>query len=271
MHSIRNVETGIYGIDPLALSTSGVSSCIAVVIELKESVFLYHADTTNFNASLGCSIDDAFTFLTDIYNKLHQLDANSIVENIYFIGGWNNMNYSTLRSQINLICDQCTTKMKQNNALASNNFDVFVSKITLNLIGFNLPQKNFDGTDKEDDGDDNPYDYIFDCTLVYDRSLTSSFVIYQFAGREEEMVDIRNDSMLKAVYIFDNKLKHFQGYLLKCKNNFGSSYYDDFVKQVSLNVYDPTCVTHFIHDTNLKKTIYDLLGRVEAAKSSDEH
>ncbi len=79
MQSIRNVEIGSCDIDPLTLSTSGVSSCIAVMIEMKNKIFMYHADPNNFNASLKCSIGDAHTFLTKIYNHVYQLDADAII------------------------------------------------------------------------------------------------------------------------------------------------------------------------------------------------
>jgi hypothetical protein len=44
MEFIRNVQIGTSDIDPIVLSTSGVSSCIAAVIELENKVFIYHAD-----------------------------------------------------------------------------------------------------------------------------------------------------------------------------------------------------------------------------------
>ncbi|CAF1106000.1 unnamed protein product [Rotaria sp. Silwood1] len=75
--------------------------------------------------------------------------------------------------------------MKQNNSSSPNNFDLFVSKIMFNVIGFNLPVKTSDAKDKEEDEDDNPIDYVLDATIVYDRSLNShTFVIGQYAGRE---------------------------------------------------------------------------------------
>ena len=68
MQQIEYVELGEYKIDPVALATSGVSSCIAIVIEIKNKIFMCHADPENFNASLTCSIDDARMFLLKIYN-----------------------------------------------------------------------------------------------------------------------------------------------------------------------------------------------------------
>jgi len=132
MELIRNVPVGFCDIGPLVLSTSGISSCIAVVIKLENKIFIYHADPNSFNASPKCSIGDARTFLMKIFYNLYQLDAYAIVKNVFIIGGWNNINYITLRNQINIVRDHCAMTMKQNTTLSSNNFDLFVSKIKLN-------------------------------------------------------------------------------------------------------------------------------------------
>ena len=43
-NSLETYQLGLCDIDPIVLSTSGISSCIAVVIELENKVFIYHAD-----------------------------------------------------------------------------------------------------------------------------------------------------------------------------------------------------------------------------------
>ncbi|CAF5103075.1 unnamed protein product, partial [Rotaria sp. Silwood1] len=59
MALIRNVQVNAHDIDTLALSTSGVASCIAVVVVLEDKIFIDHLSPENFNASATCSIDDA--------------------------------------------------------------------------------------------------------------------------------------------------------------------------------------------------------------------
>lgn len=158
--------------------------------------------------------------------------------------------------------------VKQNSTLSSNKFDIFVSKITLNLIGFNLPTKKLDGKDKEENDDDNTDDYVFDFTIVYDRSVIQTFIICQYAGREDEMSADRNDSLLQAIYRFDPTLKHFRAYIRP--NAVSSPHYADFLNQVSLNVHDPTCVKHSFDDDIFKKEIYNLLSRMETTSYLDE-
>ncbi len=42
----------------------------------------------------------------------------------------------------------------------------FISKITLNLIGFNLPVKDSNSKDKDENNDDKPDSYVFDFTII---------------------------------------------------------------------------------------------------------
>ena len=71
------------------------------------------------------------------------------------------------------------------------------------------------------------------------------------------------DSLLHAVYKFDTTLKHFQAYIIYISNVFSLPYYADFLHQVSLNVYDPTCIKHTFDDNNFKQDINNLLSRIE--------
>ena len=48
MKSIRSVQMSAYNIGPYGLSTSGVSSCIAVTVELENKLFMFHAAPNSF-------------------------------------------------------------------------------------------------------------------------------------------------------------------------------------------------------------------------------
>ena len=268
MEQIGYVEFGKYKIDPVALATSGVSSCIAIVIEIKNKILMYHAAPEKFNAVLTCSVDDARIFLLQIYNYVDQLDPNGSIENVFLIGGWSNKNYLTLRNQINFLREQCTMNIEQNDKFFPQRFDTFVKKIVLNLIGFNLPVKTSHGKNKDENDDDCPDDYVCDCTIIYERSTVSKFIICQYAGREENMVANRDISLLQAIYKYDPSLKHFRGYVFS--NAVGSPYYADFTRQVSLNVYHPTCVQYSCDGNIFKEEIEGFLSRIEPKRSLDE-
>ncbi|CAF1192597.1 unnamed protein product [Adineta ricciae] len=91
-------------------------------------------DTMNNDTNAACSMIDA----------LCQMDPQAIPKRIYLLGSYYNINYMQLRNQNRLI--------------------------KLNLIGFNTQRKTFEGGNKEEQDDDNPNDFVFDCTVVYDRS-----------------------------------------------------------------------------------------------------
>jgi hypothetical protein len=120
------------------------------------------------NATKTCTVIDAQNFLMKIFNNLYELDAFPIIKNVVLIGGWNNIGYMQLRNQINTIHED------YEGTLSDNSFHQFVRSIKLNLIGFNMPSKETNGKNKEPNDDDDPNDYIVDCTIVYDRSSTSS-------------------------------------------------------------------------------------------------
>ncbi|CAF1080251.1 unnamed protein product [Rotaria sordida] len=187
-----------------------------------------------------------------------------MIQNIFIVGGWNNNNYITLKSKINIICDQCNKRMKENSSLPSDEFDLFLSKIKLNLIGFNLPEKKPDGKDKEDDDDDNPNNYIVDSTLVYDRSsIPHTFIIWQYAGQEKDLYNSRSDSFIHAIYGFDPTSKHLRACI--CSNAYKLPHYDDFFKLVLLNVGNPQFLYPSFNSDYLKNKFNDLLSRVEVA------
>jgi hypothetical protein len=185
----------------------------------------------------------------EIFNSLYQLDAYAIINNVFLIGGWNNVNYMTLRNQINIMREHCAMIMKQNRTSSPKNFDLFVSTIKLNLIGFNLPVKKSDGKNKGENDDDSPNDYACDCTIVYDRSSTPhTFVICQYAGREYRMSSARSDSLLQAIYEIDPTSKHLQAFI--CSSASKLPYYDEFLDQLLLNVNDSSLIYHsFDNDT----------------------
>ncbi|CAF4682334.1 unnamed protein product [Rotaria sp. Silwood2] len=203
METIKNVSIGDFDIDSIVLGTTGVSSCIAAIVELENKVFIYHVDPKSFNATSTCSRTDAHTFLMNIFNHLYQLiDSFSIIKNVCLIGGWKNIGYMILRNQVDIIREDYTKTMNQNRTLLHNNFHRFVNAIKLNLIGFNIPPKAENGINNEPNDDDSPYDYIFGCTIVYGRSSSSStFAIWQYGGQEHEMSSDRRESLLLAIYV----------------------------------------------------------------------
>ncbi|CAF2601938.1 unnamed protein product [Rotaria sp. Silwood2] len=208
METIKNVSIGDFDIDSIVLGTTGVSSCIAAIVELENKVFIYHVDPKSFNATSTCSRTDAHTFLMNIFNHLYQLiDSFSIIKNVCLIGGWKNIGYMILRNQVDIIREDYTKTMNQNRTLLHNNFHRFVNAIKLNLIGFNIPPKAENGINNEPNDDDSPYDYIFGCTIVYGRSSSSStFAIWQYGGQEHEMSSDRRESLLLAIYVDGNGL-----------------------------------------------------------------
>ncbi|CAF1096578.1 unnamed protein product [Adineta ricciae] len=222
MQSIKNVGLGGYGFDPNILATSGFASCIAVVIELENTIFFYYADSVAFNASRQYSKDDGNNFLTKIFRKVR----------------FNDDNYSTFRIQIDEIREQHSlTTHEGDTTLHNSSFHLFILAIRLNLIGFNLPPITPHGTKKIGHEDDNLNDFIMDSTVVFDRSSSPSrFLIYQFGGREFKMHSTRSESLLLGIDDIDTISLTIKEFVWSKT----SSYHMEFLNQISSNVKDPS-------------------------------
>jgi hypothetical protein len=269
MESIKNVEIGDFFIDPMVLCTTGVSSCITSLIELESGIFIYHVDPINFNADASCSMINAYTFLKKIFDVLYQMDPQAILKHIYLLGGYHNINYMQLRNQIDVMHENSKSVLKVNVTLPPDNFDHFVSLIKLNLIGFNTQRKTFEGRNKEEQDDDNPNDFVFDCTVVYDRSsIPATLAVWQYGGREHEMLSNRSDKLLLAIYQVDTISHVVQAYMYPGASK--SLFYAELFAQVLRNVTDPLCLHQSLNDQILKKKLDSLLSRVEEKPMFDD-
>ncbi|CAF1141722.1 unnamed protein product [Adineta ricciae] len=162
------------------------------------------------------------------------------VQKTYLIGGWKNNQYKKLRDQIDSLCSNPSSVMDYKYA-SSCSFYSFIDSIKLNLNTFNLPQKSPDDRVKNDD-DDDPNDYIMDCTIIFGRSSDSVLVIYQYDGREHEMNSDKHQSLLLGTYVI-NVLSHdIKAYL-----------FDEAVKQMIDNVNSTSNVLRWANDHSMEK------------------
>ncbi|CAF1141882.1 unnamed protein product [Adineta ricciae] len=107
--------------------------------------------------------------------------------------------------------------------------------IKLNLIGFNTQRKTFEGGNKEEQDDDNPNDFVFDCTVVYDRSsIPTTLAVWQYGGREHEMLSNRSDKLLLAIYQVDTISDVVHAYI--CPDASQSLFYTELFAQVLRNL-----------------------------------
>ncbi len=176
MALIKNIGVGKFGVDSNILSTTGISSCIAAVIEFEDKFSIYHIDPSEFEKSTTGSINNGQILLMKIFDKLCRTDQQAIIKNTFLIGGWNNDFYTRLGQQIDLICNNSSLVMDYYHQFSSRNFHSFIKSIKLNLISFNLPAKSPDGKIKDVSDGDHPDDYVTDLTIICDRSY--NLIIY---------------------------------------------------------------------------------------------
>jgi hypothetical protein len=82
---IESVMMGKSGYHPMALPTSGVYTCVAVMT-------LLHDDPTKIRSHLS-SVD---TEAQDFIEQIHQYKPNVAINAVFLIGGYNNNSYRQL-------------------------------------------------------------------------------------------------------------------------------------------------------------------------------
>ncbi|CAF1509319.1 unnamed protein product [Adineta steineri] len=186
MDKFRNVQNGNSNINPVVLSTSGIATCMSTVIELENTVFICHIESSDFIASDTCSIIDAHAFFNG--NIQERLNDNQCIK---------------LKNEIDRIREDSSITANGNRTAPFDHFYLFINSIKMNLIEFNIKPKTPHGTNKRPWDNDNPNDYIMDCTVIYDRSRSPHiFAVYQFGGQEHQVECIRRHSLLLGIYVF---------------------------------------------------------------------
>ncbi len=71
---IKNVPMDKIDIYENYLSTTGICTCIGIVMEMEKNIFIHHVDTTEFNPTTVCTIKDAENLLVKSFNKVQQLE-----------------------------------------------------------------------------------------------------------------------------------------------------------------------------------------------------
>ncbi|CAF3665184.1 unnamed protein product [Adineta steineri] len=269
MNKIRNVQNGYSNIDSVILSTSGVASCISAVIELENTVFIYHVQASDCSASDTCSTTGGHLFLMKIFDEVCMLDKEAAFKKVYLIGGLNDDQYIKLKNEIDQIReDHHSMTMNENPTVPPDNFHIFIDAIQMNLIGFNLQPKTQHGTNKKPCDNDSPHDYIMDCTIIYDRSSAPHiFAVYQFGGQEYQMNCVRHNSLLLGTYVINTTSYDIQAYIYPSASN--SLYNSEFLSQVARNVKNEAHIQQSVGDDILAQKLNELLARVEPTPMFD--
>ena len=270
MESIENVQAGEFALRPAVLSTTGISPCIAVISELQDGVFLLHADPAQFLAEDSCAEVNARQFLMGIFNRICQEGTLVIVKHVYLVGGWSNSGYMRLRKCIDVVRVNAHLALQSQNTAIPDLFDIFVNSIQLNLIGFNTPTKKAGGSQNLDENDDDsPDDYVFDSTMLYDRSsIPPVFAIWQYGGRDFEMASNRSEALLRVVYLGNTTTHELHAYMQPSAQN--QPHNVEFHDQVLFNVGDPSRVHASFNDHGLNEMLDNLSSRIEQAAICDD-
>ncbi len=107
---IRNVRMGSWFCD-VRLATSGVHTCIAVVVHLNNNTtFIYHIGSTRFNIETKNPGNEIQTMIERTILKMNEMKANnSAVKNVFIVGGLSNVKYQQFNTELGLLKKSLST------------------------------------------------------------------------------------------------------------------------------------------------------------------
>ncbi|CAF1594534.1 unnamed protein product [Adineta ricciae] len=246
MPLIRNVKPDQYDLQPNALATTGICTCIGVVIHLENGIFICHMDPSDFGLADTLTLMDAHLFFFKVFTTLMEKQSDAVIKSVYVLGGQSSNNYFRFKDQINDM---------QN---------YFRSSVV------NQVQKDNDGNNVDEDVSDHPDHFISDITILFDQSCNPpTFVVCQYAGTEEDMDCDRNQSNFFAIYNIDISSNTMTVYIRR-SNIWNSPFRTELVEKVIMNAGDDSFVYLSDYKTDLEVKIQTLLTQIEKSSILDD-
>jgi hypothetical protein len=205
---IENVPMGQSDFHRLALATSGIDTCVAVVIALRgDGVVVVHVDPTEIFTDSPSVDVAARSFLQHCIAHLNHTRPGASIDGVYLIGGRDNSSYRLVSRSI----DRLRTSVSSNASAEQAglvHLREFLLKIKINLLTINIrPQRAINNnTDDDDDcnGCDSRDDYVSACMVIYDRtSAPAKLLIAQRADRDEDLNGKTSITSMFVIYKVD--------------------------------------------------------------------
>lgn len=273
---IDNVVMETTGSHPSVLASSGVCTCVAVVILLREDeIFIAHVDPTEIISSLGPVDVVAQEFIEHCVEKLYENKPGFAIDAVYLIGGRDMKFYHDVSQCIDRFRTSLSVDARSNRVTTYQLRD-FLSKIKSNLTTFNIRRRrtrNTNGEEEEDDeegnGSDSAHDYVSDCAVVYDRaSIPARFLIAQRAGEEREL---HGEAPLTSPFvIYKVDVTSSQVSAITYAPLYQSPLSSVLVETVRRNVIDRSAVFHRSFDLADDDEDLILLSRVKKPRDDDD-
>ena len=209
MSKIRDVVMGDCRSHTMALATSGLDTCIGLLVLLRQEDFVMaHIDRTKIHRS-GVSVDVAAQkFIEYCIKRVHRLKPGVAIDSVFLIGGHNTISYQRLSQWIDG-ARVSLSAVAQSQRVTTEQLRDFLQKIKINLSTCNIPRiratsDNVDEVDDDGNRSDSARDYLSDCTVVYDQSfIPPILIVAQRAGEEHEMTGDTTLTSPIAIYKVD--------------------------------------------------------------------
>ncbi|CAF0975797.1 unnamed protein product [Didymodactylos carnosus] len=266
MSSVKNVAMGASATDPIVLATTGVASCIAVIITLKDKgVFINHVDSTELFNTKCSTIDNAQRFIERIVKRFFAKDKSRTIDSVYLIGGLDNNRYNCVRNSIEVLRLDHTVSPRFEDEITTAQVRSFLSCIKLNKVDFNLRKQRAGeniGESDDENASDSENDYVFDCTIICDRSIDPMLLaILQYAGTEGQLDASRRDITPFAVYQIDSITNIMKVYIDPTHYNLPFAVKID--AQILKNVGNSSLICPSGSDHELEKKLATLVARIK--------
>ena len=128
--AIENVIMGESGHHPMALATSGVYTCAAVMTLLHDDdIFITHVDPTQIQAYRSPVDTEAQDFIEYCIKQINEYKQNAVINAVFLIGGCNNSSYRQLSQSIDVLRESCV--IARSAEVTTNQLHAFLRKIRL--------------------------------------------------------------------------------------------------------------------------------------------
>ena len=192
---IKNVAIGECQFDPVVSASSGVETCVAVVVVLHGGgVVMAHVDAAEIWAEVASVEIAAQVFVESCVKRLMKKRPDVAIDGVFLIGGRDTPSYH----QFGQVIDRARTSPRwipRSKKVTTERLHDFLTKIKVSLLTFNIRRQRSakrlaQGEEDDDEGHASDFsdDQVTDATVIYNGTTSPArIIVVQRSGEDGTM------------------------------------------------------------------------------------
>jgi hypothetical protein len=252
---IRNVEMGEALLKKYRLASTGIFTCLAVLVLLDDDdVFLAHIDSSVFDPSADDCSAEVQKIIEHVIVTLDSHSKNRLIEDVFIIGGVDDDDYKKMDSSLSDMRSDHLTIQFVPKTVSLERFAMFVKKIKYHNLCFNT----IDGSVTVDDIVETTW--ITDILVVCDRSQNPPVVaVCKYVGTDGEMNGDARTFDPSIIYVFDVMLNEQEIFIFPTRT---SPFIVNVIETAQKNVKKHSS-NRDLFEQVAKQVINDLIPQIE--------